>query len=69
MSGISGISSASYPSVASTSSNTAQSLMSVVEEGMEDQTNLAQKFVKISAEEKLQQQQMSMLGQVVDMYA
>lgn len=67
MYGVSGVSSASYPSVAPSSSS-AQSLMSVVEEGMEDQTNLASKFVKISAEQKLQQQQMSMLGQVVDMY-
>lgn len=65
MSGVSGVSSAP---VAPVSSSSAQSLMSVVEEGMEDQTNLASKFVKISAEQKLQQQQMTMLGQVVDMY-
>ena len=70
MSGIGCVSSASLQSMSSVSgSSSAKELMSVVENGMEQQTELATKFIRISAEEQLQQQKMSMLGQVVDMYA
>ena len=57
MSGVSGVSSSS-----------AASLMQVLDASMQSQTDMAEKFVKIAAEEKVQAQQLSMLGQVIDRY-
>ena len=57
MSGVSGVSSSS-----------AASLMQVLDDSMQSQTDMAEKFVKIAAEEKVQAQQLSMLGQVIDRY-
>ena len=57
MSGVSGVSSSS-----------AASLMQVLNDSMQSQTDMAEKFVKIAAEEKVQAQQLSMLGQVIDRY-
>ena len=57
MSGVSGVSSSS-----------AASLMQVLDDSMQSQTDMAEKFVKIAAEEKVQAQQLSMLGQVIDQY-
>ncbi|MBQ2593531.1 MAG: hypothetical protein II567_09675 [Candidatus Riflebacteria bacterium] len=57
MSGVSGVSSSS-----------AASMMQVLNDSMQSQTDMAEKFVKIAAEEKVQAQQLSMLGQVIDRY-
>ncbi|MBQ3644129.1 MAG: hypothetical protein II961_05990 [Candidatus Riflebacteria bacterium] len=57
MSGVSGVSSSS-----------AASMMQVLNDSMQSQTDMAEKFVKIAAEEKVQAQQLSMLGQVIDQY-
>ncbi len=57
MSGVSGVSSSS-----------AASLMQVLNDSMQSQTDMAEKFVKIAAEEKVQAQQLSMIGQVIDRY-
>ena len=57
MSGVSGVSSSS-----------AASMMQVLNDSMQSQTDMAEKFVKIAAEEKVQAQQLSMLGQVIDPY-
>ena len=57
MSGVSGVSSSS-----------AASMMQVFNDSMQSQTDMAEKFVKIAAEEKVRAQQLSMLGQVIDRY-
>ncbi len=57
MSGVSGVSSSS-----------AASLMQVLDNSMQSQTDMAEKMVKIAAEEKVQAQQLSLLGQVIDRY-
>ena len=57
MSGVRGV---SYSSAAS--------MMQVLNDSMQSQTDMAEKFVKIAAEEKVQAQQLSMLGQVIDQY-
>ncbi len=57
MSGVSGVSSSS-----------AASMMQVLNDSMQSQTDMAEKFVKIAAEEKVQAQQLSMIGQVIDRY-
>lgn len=57
MSGVSGVSSSS-----------AAAMMQVLNDSMQSQTDMAEKFVKIAAEEKVQAQQLSMLGQVIDRY-
>ena len=57
MSGVSGVSSSS-----------AASMMQVLNDSMQSQTDMAEKFVKIAAEEKVQALQLSMLGQVIDRY-
>ena len=57
MSGVSGVSSSS-----------AASLMQVLDDSMQSQTDMAEKIVKIAAEEKVQAQQLSLIGQVIDRY-
>ncbi len=57
MSGVSGV-----------SSNTAASLMQVLDNSMQSQTDLAQKAIKIAAEEKVQAEQLSIIGQAIDRY-
>ncbi len=57
MSGVSGVSSSS-----------AASLMQVLDDSMQSQTDMAEKMVKIAAEEKVQAQQLSIIGQVIDRY-
>ena len=57
MSGVSGV-----------SSNTAASLMQVLDDSMKSQTDMAEKIVKIAAEEQVQAQQLSLIGQVIDRY-
>lgn len=57
MSGVSGVSSSS-----------AASLIQVLDDSMQSQTDMAEKMVKIAAEEKVQAQQLSIIGQVIDRY-
>ncbi len=57
MSGVSGVSSSS-----------AASLMQVLDDSMQSQTDMAEKMVKIAAEEQVQAQQLSLIGQVIDRY-
>ena len=59
MSGVSGVSS---------SASSAASLMQVLENKMQDQTDLAEKFVKIATEEKFQAAQMAGIGEIIDTY-
>ena len=54
--------------VSCVSSSSAASMMQVLNDSMQSQTDMAEKFVKIAAEEKVQAQQLSMLGQVIDRY-
>lgn len=51
------------------SSNTGTALMQVLENQMQAQADLAEKFIKITAEEKIQAAQLAGLGQIIDTYA
>lgn len=51
------------------SSNTGAALMQVLDNQMQAQTDLAEKFIKITAEEKVQAAQLAGLGQIIDIYA
>lgn len=58
MSGVSGV-----------SSNSASSLMQVLDASMQSQTDMAQKMIKVAAEEQVNLQKMMGIGQALDLYA
>ncbi len=59
MGGVSGVS----------SSSSAASLMQVLDNSMQSQVDMAEKLVKVAAEEQVQLQQMFGIGQAIDLYA
>lgn len=59
MSGIGGVS----------SSSSAASLMQVLDNSMQSQVDMAEKLVKVAAEQDVQLQKMFGIGQAIDLYA
>ena len=59
MGGVSGVS----------GSSSAASLMQVLDNSMQSQVDMAEKLVKVAAEEQVQLQQMFGIGQAIDLYA